>query len=62
METIIVFCSRQRMGWVTDMGAAEQTDVIEVQPQEVSGCESVCVCACVCEIPGTSCTVLANTS
>lgn len=47
METIIVFCLRQRMGRVTDMGAAEQTDVIEVQLQEVSSCESVCVCVCV---------------
>lgn len=62
METIIVFCSGQRMGWVTDIGAAEQTDVIEVQLQEVSGCESVCVCVCVCGIPGTSCTVSASAS
>lgn len=38
------FVKRQRTGWVADVGAAGQTDVMEtIQRQEVSG-QSVCVC------------------
>lgn len=51
---------RQRTGWVADVGAAGQTDVMEATlRQEVSG-RRICVCVCIVATPVLPTTLLSH--
>lgn len=51
---------RQRTGWVADVGAAAQTDVMEATlRQEVSG-RRICVCVCIVATPVLPTTLLSH--